>query len=315
MARTRYEAATTSGGTGRGGPGAGTGAAAAYRFDADTAVRQCPGGGLTARIGTGWNSIGDNPNGGYLLAVALNAAGPAAGEGQPLSATAHYLRPGRAGPADIDVEVVKRGRLTTTVSAALSQEGRQRLRVLATYGDLAALPGPTLWTVERPDIPGPAGCALPAGTGGPVTGDATGASGAGGAVTGGASGAAPSIAGRFDYRVVPPSRWAGTEPRGTALLDGWIRFADGRPPDVAALPLLADAFPAAIYEVVAPTTAAPTLELTVHVRRPPAPGWTQVRFRTRALVGGLFEEDGLLWDSSGDLVAMSRQLALAVPMG
>ena len=54
---------------------------------------------------------------------------------------------------------------------------------------------------------------------------------------------------------------------------------------------------------------APTLELTTHVRAKPAPGWLKVQHRTRNFAGGMFEEDCEVWDSSGRLVAQSRQLA------
>ena len=55
---------------------------------------------------------------------------------------------------------------------------------------------------------------------------------------------------------------------------------------------------------------APTLELTVHVRAVPAPGWLRVSHRTRNVAGGMFEEDCEVWDSADRLVAQSRQLAM-----
>jgi hypothetical protein len=54
---------------------------------------------------------------------------------------------------------------------------------------------------------------------------------------------------------------------------------------------------------------APTLELSVHVRARPAPGWLRVRHETRNLAGGMFEEDCQVWDAADRLVAQSRQLA------
>lgn len=53
---------------------------------------------------------------------------------------------------------------------------------------------------------------------------------------------------------------------------------------------------------------APTLELTAHVRADPAPGWLKLRISTCNFAGGLVEEDSEIWDSSGRLVAQSRQL-------
>lgn len=53
-----------------------------------------------------------------------------------------------------------------------------------------------------------------------------------------------------------------------------------------------------------------TVELTVHVRARPAPGWLACRSTTRFVAGGFHEEDFEIWDSTGALVAQSRQLAL-----
>jgi hypothetical protein len=65
-----------------------------------------------------------------------------------------------------------------------------------------------------------------------------------------------------------------------------------------------------VFNLDMPPGWVPTVELTVHVRAVPTPGPLRCVFRTRFVHGGMFEEDGEVWDSSGTLVALSRQLAL-----
>jgi hypothetical protein len=89
-----------------------------------------------------------------------------------------------------------------------------------------------------------------------------------------------------------------------------MRFADGREPDLLSLPLFVDAVAPAALELGLRRMT--TVELTVHLRARPAPGWLAFRTATRYLAGGYFEEDAEIWDSAGRLVAQSRQLALVL---
>ena len=73
--------------------------------------------------------------------------------------------------------------------------------------------------------------------------------------------------------------------------------------------LYADALPPPVFNRLGPAGWVPTVEITVHLRAIPAPGLVQCRFRTRYVTRGLLEADGELWDSTGELVALSRQLA------
>ena len=74
------------------------------------------------------------------------------------------------------------------------------------------------------------------------------------------------------------------------------------------LVFFADAMPPPVFEIGEFMSS--TVEMTVHVRAVPAEGWLAMRVRTRYVIGGYHEEDAELWDSSGKLVAQSRQLAL-----
>ena len=91
---------------------------------------------------------------------------------------------------------------------------------------------------------------------------------------------------------------------------GWFAIADDVPIDAIALLLASDAFPPAVFNTHLPVAWVPTVELTVHIRGVPQPGPLRCEFRTRFAHDGLLDEEGTIWDSSGALVAQSRQLAL-----
>jgi acyl-CoA thioesterase len=113
---------------------------------------------------------------------------------------------------------------------------------------------------------------------------------------------------RLDIRLHPEETQAGDAKR--AQVTGWIRFKDGRAADARSLLLFADTFPPSVFGLLGPVGWVPTVELTVHIRRRPAPGWILGQFRTEDLADGRMIENGLLWDSTGQLVAQARQLAL-----
>src|SRR5690625_2209108 len=109
----------------------------ASRFARDTAVEAVDSTHYVARIVPGWAVMdGGAPNGGYLLAIGARAMSMAVGKPDPVSITAHYLAPADEGPIDINVEVVRLGRRHATVTAAMIQQGRERVQLLATFADL-----------------------------------------------------------------------------------------------------------------------------------------------------------------------------------
>lgn len=256
-----------------------------FEFDQDTRVVAKGDGVWGAELTDRW-SIGHVPNGGYLLAVAMSGLREALPLPDPLAVNAHYLRPGVPGPATVEVQISKVGRRFATATATLRQQGGDVLRVLGTYGDLSTLSGPEFCDARPPALPPP-----------PATAPARGPGGM-------------SIRERFDTVF---DEETGGFVKGIRLdraeMRGWLRFADGRPHDVHAMGLIADAFPPPVFQKLDPGWV-PTLELTVHVRARPRSSWLACAFRTRVCQGGLIEEDGEMWDEDGTLVAMSRQLAL-----
>ncbi len=257
-------------------------------FDEDTAVRPVGEGRWAARIDAAWN-IGDNPNGGYLVAVVLRALQSLGPHPDPVSVTTHFLRPGTGSEdAMVEGELVRTGRSVTTVRGRLHQEGSQRIEVLAAFADLdAGSPVDAALTIPAPPMPPPEECLTRSGA---------------------EQGVELPILGRLETLIHPEQVLGGQA--GRAEISGWIRFADGQAPDPLAAVLCCDAFPPSLFGLLGVIGWVPTIELTVHVRRRPAPGWLLGRFTTRDVRQGRMVEDGALWDEQGALVAQSRQLGL-----
>ena len=164
--------------------------------------------------------------------------------------------------------------------------------MLAAFADLSASSSPIddALSIPRPFVPAPETCVSRSDT---------------------EQGVALPILDRLDVRIDPDQARAGQA--GAAEVTGWIRLADGAEADVRSLLLFADAFPPSLFGLLGAVGWVPSVELTVHVRSRPAPGWVLGRFSTSDLRDGRMVEDGTLWDSSGELVARSRQLGLLLP--
>jgi Thioesterase-like superfamily len=111
-------------------------------------------------------------------------------------------------------------------------------------------------------------------------------------------------------------RWALGGDDAVPGSGGWIRTAEPRALDAPLVAAMTDAWAPAAFVALGRFAAAPTLDLTIHIRRPlPVPGmepedYVLGRFWSRLSVAGVWEEDGELWSPGGELIAQSRQLAL-----
>ncbi|MEU3410847.1 MULTISPECIES: thioesterase family protein [unclassified Streptomyces] len=263
-------------------------------FDRDTAVTRREPGVYDIDLSAGWTII-SAVNGGYLLAVLGRALADTLPHPDPFSITAHYLTASRPGPAVVRTGTVRTGRTLSTGQASLFQyddEGNEveRIRVLASYGDLAALPDDVRTTAAPPAIPPLERCFGPEDGPAPIDGS-------------------NAIAGRLMIKLDPATTgWALGSPSGKGEMRAWFGLADGRDADPLSLLLAVDALPPTAFEMGLKGWV-PTVELTVHVRRRPAPGPLRVSITTRNLAGGFLEEDAEVWDSADRLVAQSRQLA------
>ncbi|MFD3559239.1 thioesterase family protein [Streptomyces sp. NPDC058686] len=265
-------------------------------FDRDTAVTRREPGVYDIDLSAGWTII-SAVNGGYLLAVLGRALGDALPHSDPFTISAHYLTASRPGPAVIRTDVVRTGRTLSTGQASLFQydDGGaevERIRVLASYGDLDALPDDVRTTAKPPQLPPIEQCFGAQDGPTPIKGSS-------------------AITERLALKLDPATLgWAIGSPSGKGEMRAWFGLADGRDADPLSLLLAVDALPPTAFEMGL-TGWVPTVELTVHVRCRPAPGPLRVSITTRNLAGGFLEEDAEVWDSEDRLVAQSRQLARA----
>lgn len=252
-------------------------------------------GGYTAEIDPTW-TVGPKVHGGALLAV-LAAAGRAAyldGGGEegvePVVISAQYLGAPEPGTVELRTEVRKRGRTTSFVDVAAVQGERVYVQASVTLArrdegeERYAAPTPVdamppvppenalAWDPEHP-----AAKIFKVGRVAEVRYDAA---------------TLPVIEGRT----------------GAAETRGWVRLREE--PLSGLFALLATDISLPVVANLGGVGWAPTITLTASVRREPVDGW--LRFRASAPVVGQrwFEEDHVLVDESGHVVATSRQLAM-----
>ena len=260
-------------------------------FDAATAVRP------TARPGVFetdvhplW-TVGDKPNGGYLLALlgrAARARGRRGGSAtwEMVSSAITYLRPPELGPAT-----------HRAPRAAAGPHGRPGPR------RPASRTAPTSWSR----------CVLAscptrvdalrrhrAAQARPIPSSASGPARACPAAPRSGSWRSRSAArpGHHALRRVAAAADARAE------LRGWTRFVDGREPDPLSLLFFIDAIPPATF-MIGSTGWVPTLQMSAYVRARPAPGWLGIRMTANLVAGGMVDETCVLWDTAGQVVAQA----------
>ncbi len=290
------------------------GAASPLRpFDADTAVRELSregGGGepvlvqLAAEVSPDWRA-GRGPHGGYLAAILMRALIAAVAEPRrsPRSLTIHYARAPEPGPVSIVARIERAGRSLSTLSARMEQEGKLVALALAAFSvpwsaqEVLELPMPK---VEPPDATRDASVSL-------------------------VKNAPP-----FTRHIVVQGRIGAKPFSGSDApmeVGAWLGLAEPRAIDPISLAFFSDAlFSPPFIRLTEPSTT-PTVDLTVHFRKPLAPAPTLAvgdarpphelcfaRFRSGLIQDGFFEEDGVIWAEDGTVLAQSRQLGIVMQL-
>ena len=219
----------------------------------------------------------------------------------PRSLTIHYARAPEPGPVAIAVTIERAGRSLSTLSARMEQDGKLIALVLAAFSvpwsapEIAELPLPDVAAQDPERKPG-----------------------------------APLFKGAppFTKHLVIQPRigaipFAGAD--APMEIGSWLGLAEPRPVDALSLAFFSDAlFSPPFIRLTEPATT-PTIDLTIHFRKPLAPATETdlprgvrdelcfARFRSGLVQDGFFEEDGVIWAADGAVLAQSRQLGIVLP--
>ena len=232
-----------------------------------------------------WSWAG--PHGGLLAAVALRAGQPLAGAGRtPRALSAQFLRTVDDGEVRPEALLVREGGASSTVSSLLrGSDGGTVLQAVLTSGR-ARGGGRPYAVVTMPDVPGPQDCeplALPV--------------------------ELVPYGQHFEHR--PATGALPFSGGDRAELVAWVRLRDDDPLDAAALTVLVDAMPPALYGVVREPVVVPTVDLTVAYASglddQPRRGWVLVRIATRTAADGWCVDDSEVWAPDGTLLVQARQ--------
>jgi acyl-CoA thioesterase II len=267
-------------------------------FGDDTRVEERDG-VFHATFSRDWEIWG--PNGGYIAAVALRAAGRVARIPRPVSFYCHFVRPARFAPAELRVTPIQQGRQSESLRVSVTQEGKTVLEAMVRtavqlpgleHDDAPALatppPGslPTLESLRRPEHPRFA------------------------------------FWDNFDVGVLLPERF--TEARGP-LPPNWREWYRFRPEATFADPFL-DAgralvlidtlsWPAAWLQHPEPAYIAPSLDVAVFFHRPAAESpWLLAEHHSPVATDGLIGGSGRVFDDRGRLVASGGAQLLCQPV-
>lgn len=254
-------------------------------FARSTAIRKIDDRVWESHFSADW-CIGQVPNGGYTLALGAKVLGAALPHADPLNVTAYYLARTAPGPVRCEVDILRVGKSTSNGMVKLIQNGEVKIQLLAVFQDIDRLSGETQVKEGIPEMPDFEHCLdMPH---------------------------APNLKLRDQLiqRLAPNNINALMgAPDNDAMWRGWQALKDGGDIDLFAVLMFADALPPPAFAIYGAKGRVPTIEMSVQIHRRPAPGPLRCMFKTNYITEGVVNEDGMIWDSTDKLVALSRQTA------
>jgi acyl-coenzyme A thioesterase PaaI-like protein len=265
-------------------------------FTAAMTLREVDAGVYDGELDKHW-TIGAKVHGGAMVALCANAGRAAcdaeASKLEPVAVSANFLSAPDPGPMRLHTAIRKRGRRISVVDVELTQGERTAVHAVVTLGEpehyddgieplLSANPVLDLMAPEPPDG------VEPIGPGHPLAG-------------------LVHLGEGCDVRPLLSTMEPVTDGR-PPVLQMWARPRDVAPDPLFAL--LCGDLSAPVTYAVDRTGWAPTVQLTALLRRVPVDGWLRVICTCVEIGQDWFDEDHIVVDAAGRLVAQSRQLAM-----
>jgi acyl-CoA thioesterase len=229
--------------------------------------------------------INNTPHGGYLMALVANAMLQVSGKKSTPIITANFAARCVPGEVEISVEKFSHSSQFERFQARVVQNGGEKIRALGTFTHLNGA-AERRYETTAPEVAAVEECfEMPAMPG-------------------------YTLFEQVSVHLDPAcSGWLSGRWTEKSEHKGWFGFKNPRPYDISAILLAADAFPPPVFASQGMVAWVPTLELSVNIRSLPAGDRLKCVFRSRFISNGLLDEDGELWDETGELVAISRQIS------
>ena len=264
-------------------------------------------GRFTTTISDAW-MLAVAPQGGIVAAIAVRAMQQVLDHSEQTLRTLSAMFVGvvQCGPVEVDVQVLRRGRSMSQLTATVRNPGAAAgLTAIAAFG--APRRGFEFTDLAMPDVPGPEG------------------------IRSFRDGLPEGVEFEFDRPPMPfwqeviegrpvigRPPWEPHDPDAAAEVASWVRIdhppmgSDGNL-DLAAAIVVCDTMPGSVGQKLGPDSGqwfAPSVDYTLHVFRPIPKGWLLQHGRARHAGDGYASVDMALWDEAGQLLAYATQVML-----
>ena len=240
--------------------------------------------------------VGSTPHGGYLMAVMHKALANVLPHSTAITSSVQYLDRIDAKPFQLEVEVFKTGRGSSSGIVKLKQDDKICTTFTGTCSDFEFMKGYDDLQKPLPNIfLDKDRCEYVKMNYDKIS-----------------KGFTPAFIQQLECSIHPDHAWwnrkadednTDNEARCSAFLE-----MEGGRPDQFCLSFYSDILPPVVCNKYGPLGWIPTITLTTHIRQLPSTNELYADFKATDINKGYFEQDCNIWDLNGNLVASSRQL-------